>query len=114
MGKILDILALPYKERVDALNEIDTSVEPIGIFSPIDFKVRFKGRFHEIKSGFKKYAPGFALFILDKFGPHSSYGKTFSSDKDGNPLQNPVLLDYDPAPKQKQKPEPGTNPKDAE
>jgi len=104
MGKILDILGLPYAQKIEALKEIDTSVEPIEVYSAINWKVRFKGKYYDIKQGLHKYSPGFALFILDKYGPNSKYGQTFNSAGKGKPVKNPVLLDYDPNPKKKPEP----------
>lgn len=98
MGQILNILSMPWKEREAAMKMI-SGTKLILIWSPEDFRTKFQGEIVEIKKGLNPYAPHFAIWALDKYGPHSKYGKTYRTEVVNGKqkqVENPVILDYDP------------------
>ena len=95
MGQILDILRLPWREREQAIRAI-SGTKPLTIWSPESFKVKFQGEIVEIKKGLHQYAPHFAIWALDKYGPHSTYGKTYRTevvDEKQKQVPNPTVYD---------------------
>lgn len=98
MGQTLEILSMPWKEREAAIKGI-SGTKPISIWSPEDFKAKFQGEIVEIKRGLNQYAPHFAIWALDKYGPYSKYGKTYRTEVINGKqkqVENPVIYDYDP------------------
>jgi hypothetical protein len=105
MGKILDLYNLPPKEFEKETAKLLASSQAIGVYSPEEFTVMYGGEVVTIAKGFHKYAPGFAVWLVQKYGPKSTYGKTYRTvKKDGKEISvpNPVLLDYNPEQEQKQ------------
>lgn len=111
-GKILQINDLPAPKQQEATKELANSPNSIGVYSPEDFKVKFAGAVVTVKRGFNQYAPAFAVWLVQKYGPESLYGKTYRSEQrevkgvmKWVEVENPVLLDYDPTVEAKE-PEP--------
>lgn len=109
MGKLMQLFGLTDMHKTDEkylrMNpiqrqaEIDAasqSAEPIGIFSPEEFDVEFRGQVVTIKKGFHQYSPSFAVWALQKYGSHSKYGKTYRT-VDDKLVENPEINDEPPA-----------------
>jgi hypothetical protein len=99
------------QQRQERIDKLASSSKLIGMYSPEEFPVMFRGEVVTIKKGWHEYSPQFAVWALQKYGKGSKYGKTYRT-VNGKEVANPELLDEAPAgEKAEQKPEPKPEPK---
>lgn len=110
MGKVLDLNKIQKpKEREAATAKLLAGTESLGVYSPEDVTVIFNGEPTTVKKGFHTYSPAFAVWLVQKYGPESTYGKCYYTVKEGGKdvtKPYPVMLDYEPTPKQAELPTP--------
>lgn len=82
-------------QRHAEIEQIASGGKLIGIYSPEEFNVQFRGEVVTILQGWNQYGAAFAVWALHKYGKGSKYGQTYRT-VDGETVPNPQILDENP------------------